>query len=305
MTLREWLAQAEQQLRSGPHPSRARLDAETLFLHLTGKDRAWLLTHLDDDFAGCTAIGYAGLLDRRRKGEPIQYITGETEFYGLPFRVTPDVLIPRPETEYLVEKVLALVSEKLGAPSLTRILGQGWESTIPKDIPAMRHLRILDIGSGSGAIAVALAYKLSQAQITAIDISAPALAVAEENAKRNDVAIRFLHGDLLAPVAEERFDIIVSNPPYVSTTDRDKLSVEVRDHEPTLALFAGEDGLEIYRRLIPQAFDALASGGFIALEIGYGQQPAIQALLAAAGFDGIQFTPDLQGIPRVASAKRR
>ena len=129
------------------------------------------------------------------------------------------------------------------------------------------------------------------------------LARTPKNSDSHD-CIRFLQGDLLAPVAGERFDIIVSNPPYVPAADRDSLSVEVRDHEPSLALFAGDDGLSIYRRLIPQAFAALVPGGFIALEIGYGQQPAIHSLLATAGFTDIQFTPDLQGIPRVAVARR-
>ena len=278
MKLREWLGQAEAQLNTGPHPDRAKRDAEALLLHLIGKNKAWLMAHAEDEFAGCTLIRYAGLLERRRKGEPIQYITGETEFYGLPFRVTPDVLIPRPETEHLVEKVLKIAT-------------------------AFERPRIIDIGTGSGAIPTALAHNLPQATITATDISASALALADENAKRNGVAIRFLQGDLLAPVEGETFDIIVSNPPYVPATDRDSLSVEVRDHEPALALFA-DDGLSIYRRLIPQAFAALVPGGFIALEIGFGQQPTIHALLENAGFSDIQFTPDLQGIPRVAIARR-
>lgn len=284
MTLREWLAQAEAQLRAGPHPDRARLDAETLLLHLIGKNKAWLMAHANDEFAGCTAIRYASLLERRHKGEPVQYITGEAEFYGLPFLITPDVLIPRPETEHLVAKALELAV-------------------------AFEHPRIIDIGTGSGAIPIALAHNLPRARITATDISISALALAKENAKRNGVAICFLQGDLLAPVTQagadpEQFDIIVSNPPYVSAADRDSLSVEVREHEPALALFAGVDGLEVYRRLIPQAFAALAPGGFIALEIGYGQQPAIDSLLIDAGFSHIQFTPDLQTIPRVAVARR-
>ena len=298
MTLREWLAHAEAQLTDSPHPDRARRDAETLLLHVIGKNKAWLMAHGDDDFAGCTAIRYAGLLERRRKGEPIQYITGEAEFYGLPFRVTPDVLIPRPETELLVEEIIELARLSC-APSISRSLRNGWDTTDPVQL-----LRILDIGTGSGAIAIALAHSLPEAQVTAIDISTSAITLARENAKRNGVAIRFLEGDLLAPVAAESFDIVVSNPPYVPATDGCSLAVEVRDHEPALALFAGNDGLGIYRRLIPQAFSALAPGGFIALEIGYGQQSAIHTLLEDAGFTDMQFTPDLQGIPRVAVARR-
>jgi len=281
MTLREWLAKGEVQLCAGPHPQRARRDAESLLLHLAGKNRAWLLTHLEDEFGGCTAIGYAGLLDRRAQGEPLQYITGETEFYGLPFRVTRDVLIPRPETEHLVENVLKL-SGSFATP------------------------RIVDVGTGSGAIAVALAHKLPQAQITAVDISTPALALARRNAEQNGVAarIRFLSGDLLAPIAAEQFDIVVSNPPYVPSADRASLAVEVRDYEPALALFAGDDGLQVYRRLIPAAFAALAPGGYVALEIGCGQVPAIRSLMIDSGFEQIEFLPDLQNIPRVVSAQR-
>jgi release factor glutamine methyltransferase len=218
-------------------------------------------------------------VERRRKGEPIQYITGEAEFYGLPFRVMRDVLIPRPETEHLVEKVLSLAGR-------------------------FEQPRIADVGTGSGAIAVALAHELPHNPITATDISSRALAVAEENAKNNGVAVRFLLGDLLAPVAEERFEIIVSNPPYVPTTDRATLSVEVREYEPALALFAGGDGLDVYRRLIPAAFDALTPCSFVALEIGYGQSTAVEGLFVGSGFERIEFVPDLQGILRVACARR-
>jgi len=281
MQLAEWLKQGEARLLSGPHAERARRDAEMLLLHQLGKGRAWLLAHADEDFADCTAISYASLLDRRAAGEPIQYITGEAEFYGLPFRVTSDVLIPRPETEHLVERVLELASG-LSAP------------------------RIVDIGTGSGAIAVALASHLPAASITAIDLSAAALAIARENAERNGVAarIRFLEGDLLAPVAGEAFDAVVSNPPYVPEAERNSLAVEVRDHEPALALFAGDDGFALYRRLIPAAHAALVSGGWLALEMGHGQAEPMRAVLNATGFVQIGFTPDLQGILRVATAQR-
>jgi release factor glutamine methyltransferase len=301
ITLAEHLQQGEAQLRAGPHPERARYDAETLLLHHLGKSRAWLIGHSRDHFGGCTAIGYASLIERRRHGEPIQYITGETEFYGLPFRVTPDVLIPRPETEHLVEQAIALA--RLGCPIHAQPhrawVGkyESWQNT---------DCRILDIGTGSGAIVVALAHNLPHASFTATDISESALSIARENAHRNGAAnrIRFLQGDLLAPVAGEQFDIVVSNPPYVPAVDRESLSVEVRDYEPALALFAGGDGLDIYRRLIPAAFAALSAGGFIALEIGYGQQQALHGLLADTGFQNINFHPDLQNIPRVAIAAR-
>jgi release factor glutamine methyltransferase len=197
------------------------------------------------------------------------------------------VLIPRPETEHLVEKVIELA-------------GGFHRALIPQP-------RMVDVGAGSGAIAVTLAAKLAYAEITAIDLSAAALAVARHNAALNGVAgkIRFLQGDLLAPVAEERFEIVVSNPPYVPQGDRDGLAVEVRDFEPGLALFAGNDGLDIYRRLIPDAFEVLIPGGFVTLEIGFGQSGAIEGLLAKAGFEQIEFVPDLQGIPRVACALRQ
>jgi release factor glutamine methyltransferase len=279
LPLRVILTYAEKQLASGPHPERARWDAELLLYHALGRDRAWLLAHTNHGIEVKQGERYDALLARRATGEPIQYITGETEFYGLPFRVTPDVLIPRPETEHLVEKALELAS----------------------NFPAPR---IVDIGTGSGAIAVALAHHLPNAQIAAIDLSHSALAIARENAKCNDAAIRFLEGDLLAPVAGEHFDFVVSNPPYVPNADRASLSVEIREYEPALALFAGDDGLEVYRRLIPAAFDAIIPGGFLILEIGYGQSPAIAMLLARYGFEQIDFVPDLQGIPRVACAQR-
>jgi release factor glutamine methyltransferase len=278
-SLRHHLDLGEFALKDGPHPESARRDADVLLMHTLKKSRAWLMAHGDELLSDELFLSYTELLERRRRGEPIQYITGETEFYGLPFRVTPEVLIPRPETEHLVEKVIELATR-------------------------FQQPRIVDVGTGSGAIAVALAQKLPQASITAIDLSRSALAIARENAKRNGVDLRFLDGDLLAPVAGECFEIVVSNPPYVPSGDRATLSVEVREYEPALALFAGDDGLDVYRRLIPAAFVALTPGGFVALEIGYGQSKAITELLSRAGFEQIEFVPDLQGIPRVACARR-
>lgn len=281
MTLKEWVAKGEAQLLQGPHPERARRDAETLLLHVIRRERAALLARWSEVLDAEEAALYVELIQRRFAGEPIQYIFGETEFYGLPFQVTREVLIPRPETEHLVEKVLELAGR-------------------------FTEPRIADVGAGSGVIAVTLAAKLPHAHLTAIDLSAPALTVARQNAELNRVAahIRFLRGDLLSPVARERFEIVVSNPPYVPRADLATLSVEVRDYEPALALFAGDDGLEVYRRLIPAAFEVLTPGGFLALEIGYGQSPAIAALLSGAGFVQIEFLPDLQGILRVACASR-
>jgi release factor glutamine methyltransferase len=280
-TVAEYVYAGAERLRSGPHAERALADAELLLMHVLGKDRAWMLAYWRDEAGTECSIPYHSAIERRRIGEPIQYITGEAEFYGLPFRVTRDVLIPRPETEHSVEKVLELAAA-LAAP------------------------RIVDVGTGSGAIAVAVASKLPSAAITAIDLSSAALAVGRENAARNGVADRvcFLEGDLLEPVGGKEFEIVVSNPPYVAENERASLAVEVRDHEPGLALFAGTEGLAIYRRLIPQAFRALVAGGYVVLEIGYGQEAEIRALLTDAGFVGIGFTADLRGIARVACAQR-
>lgn len=281
VTLHDWLEQGESRLRGGPHPDRARPDAEALMRHLLQRDRAFLIAHGDSVMTAEGAVRYYALIDRRLNGEPIQYIAGEAEFYGLPFRVTHNVLIPRPETEHSVEKVLELAAG-FAAP------------------------RIVDVGTGSGAIAVAVAHALPAALVTATDLSAAAVAIARENAARNGVAgrVRFVEGDLLAPVAREQFDIVVANPPYVAQGDREALAVEVREFEPSMALFAGREGMEIYRRLIPQAFAVLAPGGWVVLEIGCGQEQAVRALLQDAGFADIAFTADLQGIPRVAAGRK-
>lgn len=250
-------------------------------MHVLSKDRAWILAYWHDEIGPECLMPYRTVIERRRLGEPIQYITGETEFYGLGFHVTRDVLIPRPETEHLVEKVLELAEDSA-------------------------RLRIVDVGTGSGAIAVALAHHLFDARLTAIDLSMAALDVALENAAHNAVAdrIRFVGGDLLTPVAGEQFEMVVSNPPYVAESDRTLLSVEVRDFEPSMALFAGTEGLAVYRRLIPQAWAVLVPGGFVVLEVGYGQAEAVKLLLGEAGFRDTAYTNDLQGIPRVVSAQR-
>ncbi len=280
MRIREALTEAEATLASGAHPERAQQDAEFLLLRALAKDKAWLLGHRDEDLSREAEKRLQLWLARRKAGEPVQYILGETEFYGLPFRVAPGVLIPRPETEHLVEAVLRLLAA-VPSPS------------------------IADIGTGSGAIAVALAHARPDARVTAVDISREALKIATENAERNGVAerIRFFAGDLLAPLAGERFDCIASNPPYVARDDRDVLAVEVREHEPALALYGGAEGLEAYRRLIPSSRGQLFAGGWLALEIGYGQRKAIEAMLLAAGYDPISFVADYQGIARVALAR--
>jgi release factor glutamine methyltransferase len=270
-----------ERLSRGPHPDRALRDAEFLMMHVLGRDRAWMLAYWRDEAGTDCSIPYHSVIERRRAGEPIQYITGEAEFYGLPFHVNRDVLIPRPETEHAVEKALAPAA-------------------------GFARPRIVDVGAGSGAIAVALAHNLPEAAVTATDLSAAALEVARGNAARNGVAerIRFLEGDLLEPVGGEQFEIVISNPPYVAEGDRASLAVEVREYEPARALFAGEDGLAVYRRLIPQAHGALVSGGLVVLEIGLGQEGEVRGLLGDAGFREIEAAADLRGIARVMSAMR-
>jgi len=291
-TLRFALDEARRVLGEGPHPERARRDVETLLVHTLRKNApemnfAWLIAHDGETLAPDAAATFCDMVERRLAGEPIQYITGEAEFYGLQFTVNRNVLIPRPETELLVEKAIALAQE-------LRQTGM-----IPEP-------RIIDVGTGSGAIAIALANKLPFAEITATDISAAALDVARANAARNGVAdrVRFLEGDLLQPVAGGVFDFVVSNPPYVPDGDRATLDVEVRDYEPAQSLFAGENGLAVYRHLIPAAVGTLVAGGYLLLEIGCGQRAALQELLKGAGFKNIEFTADLQNIPRVAVARR-
>jgi release factor glutamine methyltransferase len=260
----------------------ARRDAELLLLHITGISRAELLTHPQRELSESQMSAYRAAIARRARNEPVQYITGTQEFYGRSFTVTPAVLIPRPETEHLVETVLAL------HPAPKWIL----------------PLRILDIGTGSGILAITLALELPNATVTATDISAEALAVARQNARSLGAKdhLRFVASDLFAALANERFDCIVANPPYVATDE--VLEPQVRDYEPVTALYAGEDGLAVYRRLIPEATKHLRRGGHLLVEIGHGQRDAVGNLLRAGSFEGIRFIDDLQGIPRVAIAKR-
>lgn len=255
----------------------ARRDAELLLMHVLGRDRAYLLTYPEAQLTSEQSALYEGWLKRRARHEPIQYITGEQEFFGLRFRVTPDVLIPRPETEHLVEAALARLDRE-------------------------RPFQIADIGTGSGAIAVVLAHALPLARVTALDISPAALAVARSNAEIHSVLdrIRFYESDLLEGVAGESFDMIVSNPPYVA--EDEVLDPQVRDYEPASALFAGRKGLDIYGRLIQHAQHALKPDRWLLLEIGNGQRDALAQLLAS--WNNVSFIADLQGIPRVACAQR-
>lgn len=264
-----------------------REDAMLLLRHVLGISQAELLASRERPLGALQTKDFNALIRQRARGVPIQYLTGEQEFYGLSFHVTPAVLIPRPETEHLVEAAIARLQSH-PAPA------------------------IADIGTGSGAIAVSLAHELPNAHIVALDISPIALEVARQNAMRNDVAerIRFVESDLISAstvLPDRPFDAIVSNPPYVAERERKTLPKEVRDYEPALALFAGPTGLEFYRRLIPAAHAHLTTGGWLLMEIGHGQRDAVHAMLQGQEqplWDAIEFLPDLQSIPRVAIARK-
>ena len=282
ITFQQALTRATSQLSAHPDLRPTALpDAALLLMHTLGISRTTLIAHPERTIGREQQAIYQRLVERRLRFEPIQYILGETEFYGLALRVTPAVLIPRPETELLVESVVNR-SEK------------------------QDQLQIADIGTGSGAIAIALAHLLPHAQLTAFDLSREALVIAQENANTHRLGdrIRFLESDLLASLpCETLFDIIVSNPPYIPDSEAPTLHPQVREFEPHQALFAGLAGLDIYQRLIPQAFAHLSPGGLLALEIGHGQQAAVAALLT--GWHEVTFLNDLQQIPRVALARKQ
>ena len=295
--VREALTRAAGQLAAHPdlRPT-AVPDATILLMHALGLDRVALIAHPERSLTREQLADIQRVVERRLRFEPIQYILGTQEFYGLELKVTPAVLIPRPETETLVEAVLARLHNSV--PHSSQPYRDEWDP--PKD-----PLRIVDVGTGSGAIAIALAVGLPQAQVTALDISPAALDIARENATTHGVTgrMRFLNSDLLAAVSgEAEFDAIVSNPPYIPDSDAPTLHAQVREFEPSLALFAGAEGLDIYTRLIPQAHSLLKPGGLLALEIGYGQRDAIARLLS--NWHEVTFIADLQQIPRTALARR-
>ena len=274
------IQQAAEQLQNRARGD-SRRDAETLLMHVLGRDRAYLYARPEIELSCGEITRYNHLLERRGSGEPLQYITGHQEFWGLDLVVTPAVLIPRPETEHAVEAALELLRD-LDSP------------------------RIVDVGTGSGCIALALASELPQARIEAGDLSPDALLVARQNAERLRLAERvaFAESDLLEKYRseEQTFDMVVSNPPYVGESEADKLQVEVREHEPHCALFGGVEGLDIYRRLIPQAQQVLKSGGWLVMEIGYSQEQQIRELLS--DWKEVRSVADLQGIPRVIVARK-
>jgi len=285
--LRAALRAAIARLEESKVPS-APLAAELLLMHVLQRDRTWLYAHPEFELNSEDAAAYAQLIERRSEGVPTQYLTGRQEFWGLEFEVGPGVLIPRPETEHVIEVALERLSARRAEP-----------------------LRIADVGTGSGCIAIALARELPRAEIVATDISAATLDYAQRNAARHGVSnrIQFLKADLLkvaieAPNrAESRFDLIVSNPPYVGRNDAGSLPREVRDHEPAEALFAGDDGLEIYPALIDEAARKLAPDGILVLEIGYNGAQYVGSLLSASQWTDLRVTRDLAGIERVISAR--
>ncbi len=249
-----------------------RLTAEVLLAHAIGCQRSWLFAHSDAELREIWWIHYGRYLHQRLAGMPTQYITGAQEFFGRDFLVTPDVLIPRPETEHLIET-------------------------------ALKHnvSTILDTGTGSGCIAITLALE-TEAHVTATDISPAALVIARQNALRLGAPVDFVRCDLGSALPDHSFDMVVSNPPYIAETDRAALQKEVRDHEPSLALFAGADGLAVYARLIPEAARLLKPGGLLILELGAGSLDPVRKMFDTRWRD-IEVIPDLAQVPRVLSAK--
>ena len=298
--LRDGIAQLEREGVGSPG-----LAGELLLMHTSGRDRAWLYAHPEQELDAETSERYFLLIAQRASGVPTQHLIGHQEFWGLDFEVTPDVLIPRPETEHVIEVAL----ERLGIAAADSVGRQA-------------ELRIADVGTGSGCIAIALAHELPQAHVTATDISAAALEVARRNAERHQVAARidFMECNLLdvishqSPVTSRHspsshqsptFDLIVSNPPYIGLREAATLPREVREHEPETALYGGEIGTELYGPLIAQAATLLKPGGFLVLELGYNSAEYVSRLLDAIGWTRVAVTNDLAGIGRVASAERK
>jgi release factor glutamine methyltransferase len=277
LTLATALEQGIQLLSNGGIPV-PRLTSEVLLCHALQRDRAYLYAHSTDELTELTWIHYGRYLHERLSGKPTQYITHRQEFYGRDFYVSQDVLIPRPETEHLVEAGLNEIVRS--APDL-----------------------ILDIGTGSGAIAISLALE-SQRTVLACDISTAALAIAERNRCSHNAAVLFFTGDLASAVRPNSIDLLISNPPYVPASDKSVIQAEVRDWEPEVALYGGDSGNEIYARLIVQAAEAVRSGGHLMMEMGYRSLPAIWPMLEGDWTD-ISVIKDLAGLPRVITAKRR
>ena len=294
MDIRTTLKQGLVQLRSARVPSHT-LAAELLLLHVLGRDRTWIYAHPEEEISPADVRRFLELIARRSSGEPTQHLTGKQEFWGLEFEVTPDVLIPRPETEHVIEVALdRLAICEIRAGRKQTFSGEG--------------LEIADVGTGSGCIAVALAKELPGATIYATDISNAALAVARRNAARHSVSdrIHFLESNLLDEASDLSlfFDLIVSNPPYIGRCEAATLMREVRDHEPEVALYGGEAGYEVYADLIAQSAAHMKPGGILVLELGHNSLPAVQPLLDTAAWTNVGVTNDLAGISRVIAAGR-
>lgn len=283
MKLKQILASALARLTTDHVPS-PRMNAELLLMFTLNCDRAYLYAHPERELNVDEQKRYDHALAERIRGVPAQYITGHQEFWGMDIIVTPAVLIPRPETEHVIEAVLDRVGRRTPTPA--------------------RPLRIADIGTGSGCIALALAKELPQAEIYATDISAVALEVARANAAHHQLENRvyFREADLLTGFENASFDFVVSNPPYVGDSEEDGVQLEVRKFEPRNAVFAGSTGVEVIARLIPQAHGALKPGGWLVMEISGTIAENVKTLLRV--WDDVQILPDLQSIPRVAQARK-
>ena len=308
MLLKETLATALSRLTAEHVPS-PRMNAELLLMFILSVDRAYLYAHPERELTTEEQSRYDEVLNQRSKGVPAQYITGHQEFWGLDFVVTPAVLIPRPETEHLIETALELTSAGTRTSDLrprTSDLGPRasgvWDSAEGRG--PRSGVRLIDVGTGSGCIAIVLAKELPNAEIHATDISPDALEIAEANAARHQLAsrIEFHDTDLLRGIEPESFDMIVSNPPYVGESEEDQVQLEVRKFEPRNAVFAGPTGLEVIERLIPQAQAVLKPGGWLLMEISGTIVDGVRRLLQP--WNEIRIINDLQGIPRVAAAQK-
>ncbi len=282
VSLRDALTTAIDRLTAARVPS-PRMNAELLLRFTLDCDRAYLYAHPERELTTEEQTRYEEALAQRARGIPAQYITGHQEFWGMDFIVNPAVLIPRPETEHVIETVLQLVN--------------GGRASSP-------GMRIVDVGTGSGCIALALAKELPEAEVHATDISPAALEVARANAARHQLEnrIQFHETDLLQCLERARLDFVVSNPPYVGESEQDQVQLGVRKFEPRKAVFAGPTGLEVIERLIPQAQAALKPGGWLVMEISGTIAQGVKRLLGR--WNAVQVTNDLQGIPRVASARK-
>jgi release factor glutamine methyltransferase len=305
-------ALAEGASKLGDRDPENRRAARILLAHTLSATQEHILSRPGDPITETQYAAFIELISRRAHGEPLQHITGHQEFYGLDFIVNADVLIPRPETEFLVEEVLKLGTlPGLGSEEQARLLPEPEPEPEPDPGRQSPGPLIVDVGTGSGCIAIALAVSLPSAAIVAIDISSPALDVARRNAEQHGVMdrIQFLLGDLLGPLQQGRFegrvDIIASNPPYVSTSRPDLVQKEVKDFEPAIALYGGPDGLSFYRRLLVDAPRFLKPDGYLVCEIGYTQVDEVRRVADAAGWDFVNLAEDLQGIPRTLTVRRK